>query len=34
VRPDKIRYVYADPDVCDCLYVGSQHAYERYKQFD
>ena len=34
VRPDKIRYVYADPDVCDCLYVGSQHAYELYKQFD
>ncbi len=24
-------YVYADPLVCDCLYVGTQQAYERYR---
>jgi hypothetical protein len=34
IRADKIRYVYADPDVCDCLYVGSQQAYDLYKQID
>jgi hypothetical protein len=28
----RIRYVYADPNVCDCLYVGSPQAYEAYKQ--
>lgn len=26
----KIRFVYADPSVCDCLYVGSQQAYDLY----
>ena len=24
-------YVYADPLVCDCLYVGTQQAYDRYR---
>ena len=29
---DDIHYVYADPLVCDCLYVGSQQAYGQFKQ--
>lgn len=28
---DNVHYVYADPLVCGCLYVGSQDAYNRYK---
>ncbi len=32
IRGGKIRVVYADPNVCDCLYVGSQQAYDLYKQ--
>ena len=27
---DTMDYVYADPVVCDCLYVGSQQAYAQY----
>ena len=27
-----VRYVYADPLVCGCLYVGDQAAYGRYQQ--
>ena len=27
-----MRYVYADPLVCACLYVGDQAAYGRYRQ--
>lgn len=27
-----VSYVYADPLVCDCLYVGTQAAYGRYQQ--
>ena len=27
-----VRYVYADPLVCGCLYFGDQAAYGRYKQ--
>ena len=23
-------YIYADPDVCNCLYVGSEAAYSKY----
>jgi hypothetical protein len=26
-----INYVYADPLVCDCLYVGTQQAYDTYR---
>ena len=33
VHGDNIIYVYADPLVCDCLYVGSQEAYGKYKQY-
>ena len=28
---DTVSYVYADPLVCDCLYVGSQQAYGQYR---
>lgn len=27
-----VRYVYADPLVCACLYIGDQQAYARYRQ--
>ncbi len=29
---DKVDYVYADPLVCGCLYVGTQQAYNLYKR--
>ncbi len=29
---DIVHYVYADPLVCDCLYVGSQQAYNQFKR--
>ena len=25
-------YVYADPEICDCLYVGSAAAYAKYQE--
>ena len=28
---DTVSYVYADPLVCDCLYVGTQQAYDTYR---
>ena len=28
---DAIHYVYSDPIVCGCLYVGTQQAYNQYK---
>ena len=31
IKGDDVRYVYADPLVCGCLYVGSQQAYGQYK---
>ena len=31
VNGDVIHYVFADPLVCGCLYVGSQQAYNAYK---
>lgn len=30
---DALTYVYADPLVCDCLYVGTQAAYSRYVRY-
>ncbi len=27
---DEVHYVYADPIVCSCLYVGTQQAYSQY----
>jgi hypothetical protein len=32
VHGDTVTYVYADPLVCDCLYVGTQQAYGQYRQ--
>lgn len=32
VHGDTIHYVYADPSVCGCLYVGTQQAYNQYKR--
>jgi len=31
VRGDKVIYVYADPTICVCLYVGGQKAYGAYQ---
>lgn len=31
-KGDQVAYVFADPVVCNCLYVGDQAAYSRYKQ--
>jgi hypothetical protein len=31
VNGDVVHYVYADPLVCSCLYVGTQQAYNQYK---
>ena len=33
VRGDTVAYVYADPLVCDCLYVGSEQAYGAYQRY-
>jgi hypothetical protein len=32
VRNNAVVYTYADPTICDCLYVGNQAAYDRYRQ--
>jgi hypothetical protein len=32
VNGDTVHYVYADPLVCGCLYVGTQQAYDQYKR--
>jgi len=29
-RPDNTYYIYADPDLCSCLYVGRQAEYDRF----
>jgi hypothetical protein len=31
-RDDMFEYVYADPIVCNCIYVGDQTAYNNYKR--
>ena len=31
VKGDKVIYLYADPLVCNCLYIGNQAAYDRYR---
>jgi hypothetical protein len=33
VHGDVVHYVYADPLVCDCLYVGTQEAYSKYQNY-
>jgi hypothetical protein len=30
-RDDKVYYVYADATSCECLYVGTEKAYQRYQ---
>ena len=32
VRNNNVIYIYADPTICDCLYVGDQAAYGRYRE--
>ena len=32
VNGDTVHYVYADPLVCGCLYVGTQQAYSQYRR--
>ncbi|UAJ12879.1 hypothetical protein KTC28_18465 (plasmid) [Polymorphobacter megasporae] len=32
VHGDNVKYVYADPSGCNCLYVGSQAAYGKYQR--
>ena len=32
VRDNKLIYIYADPTICGCLYVGNQAAYGRYRE--
>jgi hypothetical protein len=32
VRNNVVMFTYADPTICDCLYVGNQAAYDRYRQ--
>jgi hypothetical protein len=32
VRNNVVVYTYADPTICDCLYVGNQAAYDRYRE--
>jgi hypothetical protein len=32
VNGNVIHYVYADPIACGCLYIGSQQAYDRFRQ--
>jgi hypothetical protein len=31
VKDDMVHYVYADPLVCNCLYVGTQQAYGQFR---
>ncbi|MBW9117966.1 hypothetical protein JNB88_30575 [Rhizobium cauense] len=31
-RGSTINYVYADPVNCNCLYIGNQNAYDRYRR--
>ena len=32
IKNGQVRYAYADPTVCGCLYVGDQVAYGKYRQ--
>jgi uncharacterized protein YceK len=31
-RPDNVYYIYPDPDVCSCLYVGRESEFEKLQQ--
>jgi hypothetical protein len=32
ITKDTVHYIYADPSVCRCLYVGTQEAYGKYQE--
>ncbi len=32
VKDGKVHYVYADPSLCHCLFIGTEKAYSRYAQ--
>jgi hypothetical protein len=32
VRNNMVIFTYADPTICDCLYIGNQAAYDRYRE--
>lgn len=32
VHDGKVIYLFADPRVCDCLYIGDQHAWAKYQR--
>jgi hypothetical protein len=32
VHGGRVLFIYADPTICDCLYVGDQVAYDRYHE--
>jgi hypothetical protein len=32
IEGDKVVYLYSDPLICACLYIGDQAAYGRYRQ--
>src|SRR5277367_2523917 len=32
IKGENVIYLYADPLVCNCLYIGGQAAYDRYRQ--
>ena len=32
VRNNKPVYLYSDPTVCDCLYIGTEQAYQQYRK--
>jgi hypothetical protein len=32
VEGDRVGYVFADPTLCNCLFVGDEAAYSRYQQ--
>lgn len=31
-RPENVYYIYPDPDVCSCLYIGRESEYDRLQQ--
>jgi len=33
IRDGRVFYVYPDPTVCGCLYVGDQNAYATYRKY-
>lgn len=33
-KDDHVAYLYADPIVCNCLYVGDQKNYNNYKRYE